>query len=148
MSEQSPADDAERHREVIRSARPYLLAGCVVVGLEAIALFALGIGEILSTEAERAGLGVSTAVFFVVIGAGLSACMIGLLRHSSWARGPAVLSQFIALGLAWNFRDVSPKIIAVSLLAVAIVGLVGLFAPATTAVLNPEEDLPDDQRGS
>lgn len=140
MSESSPADGGENGGQATRErARPYLLVGGAVVALEALTLLGLGVAELLSTEADRAGLGVSTAVFFLVIGAALGWCVRGLLRYSSWVRGPVVLTQLIALGLAWNFRTVSPKIIAVGLLVVAIAGLVALLAPATTAALNADD---------
>lgn len=140
MSESSPTDDAENGSRTDRdAARPYLLTGCVVVALEALTLLALGVAELLSTQADRVGLGVSTAVFFLVIAAALGGCVRGLWRLSSWVRGPVVLTQLIALGLAWNFRTVSPKVIAVGLLVIAIVGLVAMLAPATNAVLNADD---------
>ncbi|MDN5852216.1 MAG: hypothetical protein L0K86_05085 [Actinomycetia bacterium] len=137
MSDPNPDDDGGRPPP--SDARPYLLVGCGVVALEALTLLALGIAELLSVEADRVGLGVSTAVFFLVIGGGLGWCVRGLWRRSSWVRGPVVLAQLIALGLAWNFRTVSPKVIAVALLIAAIVALVAVLSPATTAALNAED---------
>lgn len=137
MTDENPAGDGARPDPA--PARPYLLIGCVVVAVEALTLIILGVAEILSVEGDRAGLGVSTAVFFLVIGGGLAWCVRGLWRRASWVRGPVVLAQLIALGLAWNFRTVSPKVIAIGLLIVGLVGLVAILSPATTAALNAED---------
>ncbi|HLR85237.1 MAG TPA: hypothetical protein VK059_09805 [Nocardioidaceae bacterium] len=137
MSDPNAADDAD---DVRRRSRPYLLVGCGVVAIEALALLALAIAEFLSVEGDRVGLGVSTAVFFLVVGAGVGYCVYGLWRRVSWVRGPIVLVQLIMLGLAWNFRTISPTVIAVVLLILALTGLVAVLSPATTRALNAEDD--------
>ncbi|UYM06021.1 hypothetical protein [Solicola gregarius] len=124
------------------AAGPYLLVACLVVGLQAVALFAFAVLELLSAKADRLGLAISTGVFFIAIGAGLAVCAIALRRRASWARGPIVLAQLITLGLAWNFRTLSPPIAAIVLLVVALIALVALLAPATTEALTT-----DDRRG-
>ena len=143
MSDPDPADDADDgRRPPLERARPYLLVACGVVAIEALALLVLGIAELQSVEAERVGLGISTGGFFLVIGGALGYCVYGLWQRTSWVRGPIVLTQLIALGLAWNFRTISPTVIAVALLAVGLVGLVAMLSPATTDALNAEDRRP------
>lgn len=136
MTENPASDEAREHHD---PARPYLLTACALVTIEAVALFGIAITEIASTSSERIGLGVSTAVFFVLIGLGLGVAAYGLWRRIRWARGPVVFVQLIQLGLAWNVRD--EQLIAVVLLAVAVVVLAAVLAPAATAALTDDHDL-------
>lgn len=140
------ADSGEPSSERADSAdaRPYLLVACSVVALEAVALLILAGFELAATESDRAGLGVSTAIFFVVIGVGLGWFAICLWRRASWARGPVVFAQLVQLGLAWNFREVSPRVIAIALLLTAVVTLAAVLAPATTAALTDDPEPADD----
>ena len=131
-------DDADEGKD---AAGAYLLVASLVVGLQALSLLVLTVAEALSANGDRLGLAISTAVFFAAIGLGLGACAVALLRRSSWARGPVVLAQLISLGLAWNLRELSPPVIAIVLLVMAIVALAALLAPATTAALSTDDRL-------
>lgn len=119
-------------------ARPYLAIASILVLLEGLAVLGMAVAELADIAGDRVGLGVSTAVFFVLVGAGLCAASYGLWRRVSWARGPIVFAQLVQLGLAWSFRDVSPPAIAGVLLVVALGVLVCILAPATTAALTDD----------
>ncbi|MGH3358681.1 MAG: hypothetical protein ACRDO7_07740 [Nocardioidaceae bacterium] len=124
------------------SARPYLAVACILVAIEGCALLGMAVAELTAVAPDRVGLGVSTAIFFLLIGIGLCGAAYGLWRRVTWARGPVVFAQLIALGLAWSFRDVSPRAIAAALLVVAIAVLVAVLAPATTAALTDDPERP------
>lgn len=122
-------------------ARTYLWTAASLVLLEGLALLVLAVAELTSVSAERVGLGVSTAVFFLVLGGGLCAAAYGLVRRVSWSRGPVVFAQLIQLGMAWSLRDVAPLAVVMALAVVALAVLGCIVAPATTA------SLADDPRG-
>jgi hypothetical protein len=113
-----------------------LLAALVLVGLEALALVVEGGYELAVLSTSRATMGVTTALFFVVYGAGLGACAWQLHRLRSWARAPVVLAQLIQLPVAWSFRGGSTTLVAVLLAAVAVLVLAGIFHPASIAALD------------
>ncbi len=74
-------------------------------------------------------------MFFLLYAAGLAFCARGLLRLSSWTRGPIVLAQLIELGVAWSFRGGETTWVSVLLAIPAVIVLVVMFAPATTVAL-------------
>lgn len=122
----------------------------VVVGLESGALLVLAGLELAAFSTERVSLGVSTTVFFLLFAAFLALSAWGLARSSSWARGPVVLAQLIALGLAWNFRDDFSSV-SVALSVAAVAALVGVLARSSTAALEgvrPDEPEERDQAGA
>jgi hypothetical protein len=106
-----------------------------LVGLEVLALVLQGLYEVGVLSSERATMGLTTAVFFVVYGAGLGAIALQLLRMRSWARAPVVLAQLIQLLIAWSFRGGGTTLVAIVLAVVAVVVLVGVLHPASTAAL-------------
>jgi uncharacterized membrane protein len=106
-----------------------------LVGLEVLALVLQGLYQVGVLTSERATMGVTTAVFFVVYGAGLGAIDLQLLRLRSWARAPVVLAQLIQLLVAWSFRGGGTTLVATLLAVVAVLVLVGVFHPASTAGL-------------
>lgn len=145
MSDDSaPENASEAAEKSPGNARTYLRIACVLVVLEAAALLALAVAELADVASDRVGLGVSTAVFFLLIAVGLCGAAYGLWRRVSWARGPVVFAQLVQLGLAWSFRDVSPRLIAVALLVVAAGVLGCLLAPATTAALADDPERSGD----
>jgi hypothetical protein len=109
-----------------------------LAALEALVLAALGVLELASLRAVRLTMGVTTAAFFLAAAAGLAWCAWSLWRVRRWARGPVVMAQLIQLGLAWNLWAGSTKPISAGLALVALITIVGLLHPASTAVL--EED--------
>lgn len=116
-----------------------------VVALEAGALLVLAGLELASFSSERVSLGVSTTLFFLLFAAFLATSAWGLVRLSSWARGPVVLAQLIALGLAWNFRTGEFSAVSVVLSVAAVAALVGVLARSSTAALEGvRPDEPDE----
>lgn len=118
-----------------------LLAAVVVVALEAVVLLAYAVLELFSLTSGRVVMGLSTAGFFAVVGAGLAGCAWAALRRQTWARSPLVLSQLMALGLAWSFRGGQTTWVAVLLALAAVIGLVGvLHSRSMTWLLEGQSD--------
>jgi hypothetical protein len=130
----SPADRSDRTRRA--PAPGFLVAAVALVGAEAAALVLLGVVELGVLSSSRAVMGLTTAFFFLVYGAGLGACAWQLYRLRSWARAPVVLAQLIQLPVAWSFRGGSTTLVAVLLAAVAVLVLAGIFHPASLAALD------------
>lgn len=123
-----------------RPSAPAPLVGAVaLVWLEAVALLGVGASELGALSAARATMGVTTALFFGVYGAGLAACAWQLVRLRSWARAPVVLAQLIQLPVAWSFRGGSTTPVAVLLAAVAVLVLAGVFHPASIGALDRDD---------
>jgi hypothetical protein len=78
-------------------------------------------------------VGLTTSVFFVVLGAAMVLCAWGLNRLRTWARGPVLVSQLIWLLLAWSFRDTLP--VAITLAVPAAIVLVGMLVPSSVDAL-------------
>jgi hypothetical protein len=123
--------------------RPLKIAAAIVA-LEGLVVAILGIGEAITIDTSRLVLGLTTAVFLLMYGAGLVLVGRGLYRTASWSRGPAVFAQLIQLCLAWSFWGGSTRWVSV-LLALAGVGvLVGVFQKASMNALadDPTRDRP------
>ncbi len=115
-----------------------LTVAASLVAVEGAVLVLLAVAELVSLSAVRLTMGLSTAIFFVVYGAGLLLCALLLHRRVTWARSPAVLAQLIQLGLAWSFRGEPTTLVAVGLAVVAVVVLAGIFHPASLQALSEE----------
>jgi hypothetical protein len=117
-----------------------------LVGVEAVALVLVGVAELGVLSWSRATMGLTTALFFGVYGAGLGACAWQLLRLRSWARAPVVLAQLIQLPVAWSFRGGSTTPVAAVLAVVAVLVLVGVFHPASIGAVD-RADRADESSG-
>ena len=120
---------------------PPLTVAASVVGVQGVVLVGLAVVEASSAVDGRVEVAVSTAVFFAVYGVVLLASALALTRRWGWARGPVLISQLIALGLAWNVRDA--PLLAVALAIAALVALAGMLSPASIDVLMPRTEDPD-----
>lgn len=109
-----------------------------LAAVEAVLLVLYGVVELTVLDSDRATMGVSTAVFFLVYGAGLGYCAWKTYRRDSWARSPVVMAQLIQLGVAWSFWGGSSTVASVALGLTAIVVLAGIFHPASLAALGDE----------
>lgn len=107
--------------------------------VEGLLLVLYGVAELAAVEAVRAVMGVTTALFFLVYGAGLVFCAWRMVRGAAWARSPVVMAQLIQLGVAWSFRGGDSTLVALSLGGVALVVLVGIFHPASLRALGGED---------
>lgn len=114
------------------------LAGGICL-VEAAALAVMGVVEVASLDTDRLALGLTTTVFLFVYGAALAFAGLGVARARSWTRAPIVLSQLIQLGLAWSFHGSGTTWVAVLLAVPAVVVLVIMLRPGTTAALYGEQ---------
>lgn len=72
--------------------------------------------------------GYGTAIWFVILGGGLLAAGIGLLRGRRWGRGLVVIAELLLLFVAWYVGVGSHQYLAGIALAVAsAVALISLF---------------------
>jgi hypothetical protein len=117
---------------------PLKVAGALVL-LEAAALVVLSVAELFNLTSERATMGVSTSLFFVVYAVAIGLCAWRMLLLDSWARSPVVLAQLIQLGVAWSFRGGDTTWVALLLALASVVALVGTFHPESMRALSPEE---------
>ncbi|MDF1603717.1 hypothetical protein [Nocardioides sp. YIM 152315] len=117
-----------------------LIVAVSLVAVEALLLLGYAVLELVSLDADRAEVALTTTVFFALYGGGLLCCAWALSRLSSWARSPVVLAQLIQLGVAWSFWGGETTAVAVAVAAVAVIVLVGVFHPASLAALAAEEE--------
>jgi len=118
-----------------RTQPPPLVVAASLVAVQGFLLLAYGVLEAAHVHADRVAMGVTTALFFVVLGGVLMGCAWLVVRGRAWARSPIVVAQVMFLGLAWNFRGGSTTWVAVVLALVAAVVLVGLLHPASVDAL-------------
>jgi hypothetical protein len=123
--------------------RPLKIAAAVVA-LEGLVVAILGVGEAINIDTSRLVLGLTTAVFLFVYGAGLVLVGRGLYRTASWSRGPAVFAQLIQLCLAWSFWGGSTRWVSVLLALTGAGVLVAVFRKASMDALadDPSRDRP------
>jgi hypothetical protein len=107
----------------------------VLVGLEGLFVVVLGVLELFALNAGRVMLGVTTGLFFALVGAGLASCAVGLLRAHSWARGPVVAVELIGVLLSFSFWGGETRLVAAIMLLVSLAVLAGLLHPASTRAL-------------
>ncbi|GII92511.1 hypothetical protein [Sinosporangium siamense] len=126
------------------SNRPLpLYLAAVVVALEG--LTALGLGASVAVETfagspESLTSSIGVAVFGVLVGAALLWVAYGLLRGERWGRGPGVVAQIFLAPVAVTLIQSDRYVMGIVVAVVAVLGLVGLLAPATTAVLYHDDD--------
>ena len=127
-----------------------LVVASSLAALEGLLVVVYGAVLAADIHAERAARGVTTSVFFLFLGAVLSGCAWYVVRGSAWARSPLVVTQVMALGLAWNFLGGRTTWLSVVLAVVAVVVLVGLLHPASVDALrdHPGPDGGDDRPGA
>lgn len=112
-----------------------LTVAASLVGVEALVFLGLAVAEIAAFESEKATLGATTTVFFLVYGAGLAVAAWAVWRLRSWGRAPIVVAQVIQLLVAWSFWGGGTTWVAVGLSVVAVVVLAGIFHRESIAAL-------------
>ncbi|GHF85544.1 hypothetical protein ACFFSH_03725 [Streptomyces filamentosus] len=133
-----------------QTPRPARLAAAAGVALvEALGLLAGGVYMLVRALTGDGGdltSGATGAVTVIALGLIPLAAARGLWRMRSWSRGPAVITQILALPVAWQMLQTDGVIPAGIVLAVlAVTGLVLLVNPATTEALGirrPGQDAP------
>jgi hypothetical protein len=106
-----------------------------LAAVEGLLLLAYGVLEAANVHSDRAAMGVTTALFFAVLGAVLLACAWLVVRGRAWARSPIVVAQVMFLGLAWSFLGGATTWVSVALALVAVLVLVGLLHPSSIDAL-------------
>jgi asparagine N-glycosylation enzyme membrane subunit Stt3 len=117
-----------------------LVVAASLTAVEGVLVLVYAVLEAVNVHSDRVTMGVSTALFFAALGLGLVACAWYLVHGLSWARSPVVVTQVLALGLAWNFVGGSTTWVAVVLAVVALVVLAGLLHPASLDALGGRHD--------
>jgi hypothetical protein len=100
-------------------------------GLVGLAYAVISVGQI---RLSRAAVGVGVAILMAVFGVLLLLVARGVFLARRWSRGPAVATQLILLPIAWSFRGGVTTGVSVALAVLAIVVLIGLLHPRSTAV--------------
>ncbi|HEX3931841.1 MAG TPA: hypothetical protein VHW64_14140 [Nocardioides sp.] len=129
--------DAHGHR-----VPPPLVVAAGLTAVEGVLVLVYAVLEAASVHSDRLTMGVTTAVFFAALGAGLVAGAWYLAQGRTWARSPVVVAQIMALGLAWSFAGGSTTWVSVLLGVVGLVVLAGILHPASMAALG---DRPADR---
>lgn len=111
-----------------------------IVALEALLLISLSVLELTHLHADRASVAVTTAVFFFLYAAVLGWVAFALSRLHPWTRGPVVLTQLIALGVAWSFRGNQTTEVALGVGVPAVLALALVLSPPTTRALYPRSE--------
>ncbi|MET9772311.1 hypothetical protein [Streptomyces sp. NPDC006415] len=135
-TQQTPSTPSPSTAE--RPTRITVLAG--VNALEGVALAVGGIYLLimgLLGKLESAQQAETVGITLVALGAIPLIAARGLLLMRSWSRGPALITQIMALPVAWTLLRSQGALIptGIALAAVAVTGLVLILNPATTQVL-------------
>lgn len=117
-----------------------LVVAASLAGLEGLLILAYAVVLAADIHSDRVAMGVTTSLFFGLLAGALIACSWYVVQGRSWARSPIVVTQVLALGLAWNFLGGSTTWISVVLALVAVVVLVGLLHPASIEALSGQRD--------
>jgi hypothetical protein len=117
----------------------WLLTAACVTGLEGLLVLAYAV--VLSTDihSDRVAMGVTTSLFFGLVAGALIACSWYVVHGRTWARSPIIVTEVLALGLAWNFLGGSTTWLAVVLALFAVLVLVGLLHPASLEALDRDD---------
>ncbi|MEU8539053.1 hypothetical protein AB0C52_03475 [Streptomyces sp. NPDC048717] len=127
-----PTDQGPRPRR--------LTAAAAVAGVEALALLAGGLYLLVTSVTGHPDDPTSAlmgAVTLIALGLIPFAAARGLLMRRSWSRGPAVITQILALPVAWQLLQADSVMIpaGIALAILAVSGLVLLAGPSTTEAL-------------
>ncbi|MFD5328068.1 hypothetical protein [Streptomyces sp. NPDC127092] len=141
MSSASSADTSSPQERTEPGSRPgRLTAAAAVAGVEGLALVAGGLVMLVTSLTDRTGDLTSAlmgAVTLVALGLIPLVAARGLWLRRSWSRGPAVITQVLALPVAWQLLQADSVMIpaGIALAVLAVTGLVLLASPSTTEAL-------------
>ncbi|MEU6388628.1 hypothetical protein [Streptomyces sp. NPDC046939] len=136
-SEQNPAPETSE-ADGPRPGR--LTAAAALAGLEGVALVAGGVSLLVAGvtgNPDNTQQAVTGGVTLIVLALLPLLAARGLLARKSWSRGPAIITQIMALPVAYTLLQADSMAIpgGIALAAVAIAALVLLVNPATTRAL-------------
>lgn len=121
-----------------KPAPPPLVTAASVTAVEGFLLIALAVLELFSVTGGRVTMGLTTALFFAGFGVLLILSGWLITRGRTWPRGPILLAQLIALGLAWNMRSGETAVLALGLVVVALIVIAGMLHPASIEALDAD----------
>ncbi|MEU3739065.1 hypothetical protein AB0E78_18515 [Streptomyces sp. NPDC032198] len=117
-----------------------LTAAAALAALEGVALIAAGVYMLvmgLAGDPDNPEQATTGGITLIVLALLPLLAARGLLRRRSWSRGPAIITQIMALPVAWQLLQADSMAIpgGIALAAVAVTALVLLVNPATTEAL-------------
>ncbi|WP_137993425.1 hypothetical protein [Streptomyces vilmorinianum] len=124
-----------------QTSRPVrLIAAAAVAGIEALALAIGGVYVLVSGltgNPDSLTQAVTGGATLIALGLIPGIAARGLLLRRGWSRGPAIITQILALPVAWQLLQADSAMIpaGIALAALAVTGLVLLVSPATTEAL-------------
>ncbi|MBO2450320.1 hypothetical protein J4573_24680 [Actinomadura barringtoniae] len=112
-------------------------------------LAAVGFGlftayETIAGEAVDAASAIGLTVIALLGGAGMLGCAWGLVRAESWSRAPTALTQLFSLPVAWSLWQSDQHLIGLPLGVAAVIALVAVVSPPSTAWLVADDEDDDD----
>ncbi|MDL4819146.1 hypothetical protein [Actinomadura opuntiae] len=125
-------------------------AAAALEGAEGLGAVAFGVYTGVETASGAAVDPVSAigvTVLALAGGLGMLACARGLLRAAQWSRAPTVLTQLFSLPVAWSLWQSDQPAYAVPMGVAAVLALVTVLSPPSTAWLvedHEEDDEPAD----
>ncbi|MGW7086283.1 hypothetical protein ACWGH2_22685 [Streptomyces sp. NPDC054871] len=117
-----------------------LTAAAALAALEGVALIAAGVYMLvmgLAGDPDNPEQATTGGITLIVLALLPLLAARGLLLGRSWSRGPAIITQIMALPVAWQLLQADSMAIpgGIALAAVAVAALVLLVNPATTEAL-------------
>jgi hypothetical protein len=126
-------------------------AAAALEGAEGLGAVAFGVYTGVETAAGAAVDPVSAigvTVLALAGGVGMLACARGLLRGAQGSRAPTVLTQLFALPVAWSLWQSDRPEIALPMGIVAVLALVAVLSPPSTAWLVRDHDEDEEEDGA
>ena len=128
--------------------RPFTVqAAAALQAAEGAAAVGFGVFTGVETAAGSAvdpASAIGVTVLALAGGLGMLGCARGLLRAAQWSRAPTVLTQLFALPIAWSLWQSDRPAIAVPLGVVAVLALITVLSPPSTAWLIEDHDEDDE----
>lgn len=139
-SEQNPVPATAAEQRAAGPRPPRLTYAAALAALEGLALLTGGVWILvlgITGEPDDRGQAVTGGLTLVVLALLPLLAARGLLARRGWSRGPAVITQVMALPVAYNLLRADSAAIpaGIALAVVAVAALVLLVNPATTQAL-------------
>lgn len=129
------------------SKRPITVqAAAALEGVEGVVAVGFGVYTGVETSIGAAvdpASAIAVTVLALAGGLGMLGCARGLLRADQWSRAPTVLTQLFALPVAWSLWQSDRPAIAIPLALIAVLALVAVLSPPSTAWLITDHDEDD-----